>query len=637
MAPRSTKKKPAKPEPKGKPGLAVTPAPGKKIRITDVALRDGHQSLLATRMRTEDMLPVAEQLDAVGYHSLEVWGGATYDSCLRFLKEDPWERLRALRAAMPNTKLQMLLRGQNIVGYRHYADDVVGRFVERAAANGIDIFRIFDALNDIRNLEHSVRCVKRNGKHVQAAICYTVSPVHSLDRFVDLARRLEDLDADTICIKDMAGLLAPADAYELVKRLKAAVRVPIQLHSHYTSGMASMSALMAVLGGLDLLDTAISPLGGGTSHPPTETLVATLNGTPYDTGLQLPKLTPIADHFRAARKKYHQFESDYNGVDAEILKSQIPGGMLSNLASQLAEQNALEKMKDVLDEVPRVRKDMGYPPLVTPSSQIVGTQATLNVLTGERYKVITNETKNYFLGFYGKAPGPVNKDVMARAIGDEQPIKGRPADQLDPEMPLVLRELGGADASVEDALSLALFPNIAREFFEQRGKGELKPEPLAPIPEAGPKVAHELHLAPVNFNVTVHGETYNIQVSGSGRKIEGRKPYYIRINEKLEEVVLEPIQEVLTGVPEAPEAGDKAKPKRPKPSKPGDVASPMPGRVVKVLVAKGDQVKAEDPVLIIEAMKMENRLPSPVAGTVAAIFVAEGDDVKPDETLIQLE
>lgn len=630
-------RKPTKKSGKGKPGLDVVPAPGKTVRITDVALRDGHQSLLATRMRTEDMLPVAQELDAVGYWSLEVWGGATFDSCLRFLKEDPWERLRALRAAMPNTKLQMLLRGQNIVGYRHYADDVVNRFVERAAANGIDIFRIFDALNDVRNIEHSVQCVKRQGKHAQASICYTVSPVHSLDRFVDLAKRMEDLGADTLCIKDMAGLLAPADAYQLVKRLKATVRVPIQLHSHYTSGMASMSALMAVLGGLDLLDTAISPLGGGTSHPPTETLVATLSGTPYDTGLQLPKLTPIADHFRTARKKYHQFESDYNGVDAEILKSQIPGGMLSNLASQLAEQNALEKMKDVLEEVPRVRKDMGYPPLVTPSSQIVGTQATLNVLTGERYKVITNETKNYFLGFYGKPPGPVNTDVMARAIGDEEPIKGRPADRLDPELPGALKELGGKTASMEDAISLALFPNIAREFFEERARGELKPEPLAPIPEAGPKVAHELHLAPVEFNVTVHGETYHIQVSGSGRKTEGRKPYYIRINDKLEEVQLEPIQEVLAGVPEAPETGDKAKPKRPKPSKPGDIASPMPGRVVRVLVAKGDQVKAEDPVLIIEAMKMENRVPSPVAGTVAAIYVVEGDDVKPDETLIQLE
>ena len=588
-------------------------------------------------MRTEDMLPIAQKLDAVGYWSLEVWGGATFDTCLRFLKEDPWERLRALRAAMPNTRLQMLLRGQNVVGYRHYADDVVERFIERAATNGIDVFRIFDALNDLRNIEHSVRCVKDQGKHVEAALCYTVSPVHTLDSFVDLAKRMEDLGTDTLCIKDMAGLLAPMDAYHLVKKLKAAVTAPIHLHTHYTSGMASMSSLMAVLGGLDMLDTAMSPLAGGTSHPPTETLVAALRGTPYDTGLHLSRFIPIAEHFRAARKKYHQFESDFTGVDAEILTSQIPGGMLSNLAAQLAEQNALEKMRDVLEEVPRVRKDMGYPPLVTPSSQIVGSQATLNVLTGERYKVITTETKNYFLGYYGKPPGPVNKEVAARAIGDEQPIKGRPADRLEPELPAAIKELAGKPTTPEDVVSFALFPAIAREFFEQREKGELKPEPLAPAPEAGPKVAHELHLAPIEFNVTVHGETYHIEVSGSGRKEDGRKPYYIRINDKLEEVQLEPIQEVLAGVPEAPATGDKAKPKRPKPSRPGDIASPMPGRVVKVLVAKGDKVKADDPVLIIEAMKMENRLPSPIAGTVAALYVTEGDDVKPDETLVQLE
>ncbi|MBI5777807.1 MAG: sodium-extruding oxaloacetate decarboxylase subunit alpha [Nitrospirae bacterium] len=630
-------RKPTTKSGKGKPGLDVTPAPGKKLLVTDVALRDGHQSLLATRMRTEDMLPIAQKLDAIGYWSLEVWGGATFDTCLRFIKEDPWERLRALRAAMPNTKLQMLLRGQNVVGYRHYADDVVARFIERSATNGIDVFRIFDALNDIRNIEHSVRCVKDQGKHVEASFCYTVSPVHTLDSFVDLAKRLEDLGTDTLCIKDMAGLLAPMDAYHLVKKLKAAVNVPIHLHTHYTSGMASMSSLMAVLGGLDILDTSISPLAGGTSHPPTETLVAALRGTPYDTGLQLPRFVPIAEHFRAARKKYHQFESDFTGVDAEILTSQIPGGMLSNLAAQLAEQNALEKMRDVLEEVPRVRKDMGYPPLVTPSSQIVGSQATLNVLTGERYKVITSETKNYFLGLYGKPPGPVNKEVSARAIGDERPIKGRPADRLEPELPAAIKELAGKPTSPEDVVSLALFPTIAREFFEAREKGELKPEPLAPVPEAGPKVAHELHLAPIDFNVTVHGETYHIQVSGSGRKEDGRKPYYIRINDKLEEVQLESIQEVLAGVPEAPATGDKAKPKRPKPSKPGDIASPMPGRVVKLLVAKGDQVKAEDPVLIIEAMKMENRVPSPIAGTVAALYVNEGDDVKPDETLVQLE
>lgn len=638
--------KSAKPQParaaagsRGKAGarFQLEAAPAKKLLITDVVLRDGHQSLLATRMRTEDMLPIARSLDAVGYWSLEVWGGATFDTCLRFLKEDPWERLRELRKAMPRTKLQMLLRGQNIVGYRHYADDVLEKFIERSAANGIDVFRIFDALNDVRNMERAMREVKACGKHVEASLCYTVSPVHSLDKFVELAKKLEDLGTDTLCIKDMAGLLAPGDAYELVRRLKAAVRAPIHLHSHYTSGMASMSSLMAVMGGLDMLDTSISPLAGGTSHPPTETLVAALRDTPYDTGLELTKFVPIAEHFRTVRRKYQQFESDFTGVDAEILISQIPGGMLSNLAAQLAEQNALDKMKQVLEEVPRVRKDMGYPPLVTPSSQIVGTQATLNVLTGERYKVITNETKNYFLGLYGKAPGPLNDSVKTRAIGDEVPITSRPADQLEPELKTAKRELADKSASIEDLLSFALFPPIAREYFEERASGELKPEKLEPPGEKGPAVAHELHLAPVDFNVTIHGETFHIQVSGSGRKSEGRKPYYIRVNDKLEEVYLEPIHEVLAGVPEAPDAGKAGVPKRPKPSKPGDVASPMPGRVVKVLVAVGDAVKAGDPVLVIEAMKMESRVPAPVGGTVASLYVKDGDDVKTDETLIQLE
>ncbi len=621
----------------GTAGFEIEAASSKKVLLTDVVLRDGHQSLLATRMRTEDMLPIAEKLDAVGYWSLEVWGGATFDTCLRFLKEDPWERLRALRKAMPKTRLQMLLRGQNIVGYRHYADDVLEKFVERAAANGIDVFRIFDALNDLRGMERAMREVKLSGKHVEACICYTTSPVHTLDRFVDMARQLEDLGTDTLCIKDMAGLLAPLDAYRLIKKLKSAVRTPIHLHTHYTSGMASMSSLMAILAGLDMLDTSISPLAGGTSHPPTETLVAALRNSPYDTGLDLERFVPIADHFRKVRKRYHQFESDFTGVDAEILTSQIPGGMLSNLAAQLAEQNALDKMKQVLDEVPRVRKDMGYPPLVTPSSQIVGTQATLNILTGERYKVITNETKNYFLGLYGRPPGSVNPSIRDRAIGDEEPIKGRPADQLDPELEDVETELEGKNPTIEDVLSLALFPPAARDFFEERERGELKPEPLEPIPESGPAVAHELHLAPVEFNVTVHGETYHVRVSGSGRKADGRKPYYILVNDKLEEVHLEPLQEVLTGVPEAPEPAGGAAPKRPKPSKPGDVASPMPGRVVKVLVAQGDAVKAGDALLVIEAMKMESRVPAPVDGRVATLFVKDGDEIKTDETLIQLE
>ncbi|TMQ29788.1 MAG: pyruvate carboxylase subunit B [Nitrospirae bacterium] len=583
--------------------LTIQPAAGKPILITDVALRDGHQSLLATRMRTEDMLPIAQKLDAVGYWSLEVWGGATFDTCLRFLKEDPWERLRALRAAMPNTKLQMLLRGQNLVGYRHYADDVLEQFIERSAANGIDVFRIFDALNDIRNVERAMREVKACGKHVEAAISYTVSPVHSVERFVDMAKQLEDLGTDTLCIKDMAGLLAPLDAYDLIRRIKAAVKVPIHLHSHYTSGMASMTSLMAILGGLDMLDTSISPLAGGTSHPSTETLVA----------------------------------SEFTGVDAEILTSQIPGGMLSNLAAQLTEQNALDRIKEVLDEVPRVRKEMGYPPLVTPTSQIVGTQATLNVLTGERYKVITTETKNYFLGLYGRAPGPLDHDIMARAIGDDQPIKTRPADRLEPELEATRKDLPASATTVEDQLSFTLFPTIARDFFEAREKGDLTLEPLEIFSPSGPAAATELHLAPAEFNVTVHGETYHVKVSGSGRKVDGRKPYYIRVNDKLEEVSLEPIQEILAGVPEAPDAGTGAKRKRPRPSKPGDVAPPMPGRVVKVLVMIDAVVKAGAPLLIIEAMKMESQVPSPIDGKVVAILVSEGDNVKTDETVIQLE
>lgn len=640
----TSKKRPSAPAIKtskaGKPGrqeFAIQPAAGKPILITDVALRDGHQSLLATRMRTEDMLPIAQKLDAVGYWSLEVWGGATFDTCLRFLKEDPWERLRALRAAMPNTRLQMLLRGQNLVGYRHYADDVLERFIERSATNGIDVFRIFDALNDVRNVDRAIREVKACGKHVEAAISYTVSPVHSIDRFVDMAKQLEDLGTDTLCVKDMAGLLAPTEAYRLIRRLKAAVKVPIHLHTHYTSGMASMASFMAILGGLDMLDTSMSPLAGGTSHPATETMVASLRDTPYDTGIDLKTFQPITEHFRSVRRKYRQFESDFTGVDAEILTSQIPGGMLSNLAAQLTEQNALDRMKEVLDEVPRVRKEMGYPPLVTPTSQIVGTQATLNVLTGERYKVITTETKNYFLGLYGRAPGPVDNDVMGRAIGNEEPIKTRPADRLEPELDALKKDLPPSATTLEDQLSFALFPVIARDFFEARERGDLTPEPLAASAPKGPAVAHELHLAPVEFNVTVHGETYHVKVSGSGRKTDGRKPYYIRVNDKLEEVSLEAIQEVLAGVPEAQETGTGTKPKKPKPSKPGDVAPPMPGRVVKILVAKDDRVKAGEPLLIIEAMKMESRVPAPIDGKVTAILVAEGENVKTDETLIQLE
>ena len=612
-------------------------APARQVLLTDVALRDGHQSLLATRMRTEDMLDVADRLDAVGFWSLEVWGGATFDTCLRFLKEDPWERLRALKRVMRRTRLQMLLRGQNLVGYRHYPDDIVNAFVERAAANGVDVFRIFDALNDIRNMQASVAAVRRVNKHVEASICYTTSPVHSLDRFIEMAKRLEDLGTDTLCIKDMAGLLAPMDAYRLVKGLKAAVRMPIHLHSHYTSGMASTSALMAILGGLDMLDTALSPLSGGTSHPPTESFVALLRGTPYDTRLDLKTLPPIAEVLRNTRKKYHQFESDFAGVDSEILISQIPGGMLSNLAAQLTEQNALDKIKAVLEEVPRVRKDFGYPPLVTPTSQIVGSQATLNVLTGERYKVVTTETRNYLKGLYGEPPGDVDRVIRKKALGDEDVIRGRPADLLEPELPKAAREVADKTQHPDDVLSYALFPNVAADFFNERASGQLKPEPLAPREPKGPAVAHELKLAPLEFNVTVHGESYHIKVTGSGRKTDGKKPYYIKVNDQLQEVHLEPLTEVLTGAPEMPEVGGAKAPKRPKPKGPGDVATSMPGKVIKVLVKQGQPVKKGDLVLIVEAMKMESQVLAPIAGTVKTLSVTEGDDIKTDETLLVVE
>ena len=532
----------------------------------------------------------------------------------------------------------MLLRGQNLVGYRHYADDVLEQFIVKSAEHGIDVFRIFDALNDIRNLKHAIKIVRECNKHVEGTICYTSSPVHNLDHFVDQAKKLEDLGTDTICIKDMAGLLPPFEAYQLIRRLKAAVRVPLHLHTHYTSGMASMSSLMAIFAGLDILDTAMSPLSGGTSHPPTESCIAALRNTPYDTGLDLARLKPVAEQLRAARKKYLQFESDFTGVDTDVLLSQVPGGMTSNLASQLAEQNAIEKMQDVLKEIPRVRKDMGYPPLVTPASQIVGTQATLNVMTGERYKVITTEVKNYFLGLYGKPPGTLHAATKHKAIAGERPISNRPADNLDPELKAAKKELRGYDVSEEDVVSYALFPAVALEFFNNRTSGT-KPNGLEPHMEVGKEAqpAHDLHLAPVEFNVMLHGETYHVRVSGSGQTVDGVKPYYIKVDDKLEEVYLEPLQEVLASGPKAPVSTGATQGNRLKPAGPGDVTTPIPGRVVKILVTEGAKVAAGDLLLVVEAMKMENRVDAPIKGTVKAIHVKEGDQVNADETLIQIE
>jgi len=441
------------------------------VRICDLMLRDGHQSLLATRMRTDDMLPIADRIDQVGFWAVEMWGGATFDSAMRFLDENPWDRVRRLKERMPNTPFMMLLRGQNVVGYRHYPDDVLERFIVHARAAGIDIFRIFDALNDVRNMERAMRVVRREGGHVQASISYTIGPPYSIDYFVDLSRQLADIGADSICIKDMAGLITPYAAYELVSRLKEELDLPIHLHSHATSGMSTSALLKAIEAGVDIVDTAISSLALTTSHSPTESIVAMLKNTERDTGLPLDLLAEIAAYFGQVRRKYARFESGMFGVDVRVLQYQIPGGMLSNLVSQLRGQNAEDKYEDVLAEVPRVRAELGYPPLVTPSSQIVGTQATLNVVLGERYKIIPEEVRQYIRGYYGRPPAPIDPEIQRLAIGDEKPIECRPADLLPPAMDQARQELGDLARDEEDIISYALFPQVARPFLERRARG----------------------------------------------------------------------------------------------------------------------------------------------------------------------
>jgi len=439
----------------------------RKVGITDTILRDAHQSLIATRMKTDEMLPIAEKLDQVGYYSLEMWGGATFDSCIRFLNEDPWERLRKIKQIVKKTPLQMLLRGQNLLGYHHYPDDVVEMFVKKSVENGIDIIRIFDALNDIRNLKKAIEVTKETGAHAQGTVVYTISPVHNNDYYVNMAKQLEEMGIDSLCIKDMAGLLAPYDAYELISRLKKEIKIPIQLHSHYTSGMASMTYLKAIEAGVDVIDTALSPFALGTSQPPTETMVAVLRNTPYDTKLDLEFISSISDYFKQVRGNY-KIDSIITMVDTMVLNYQIPGGMLSNLTSQLKQQNALDKLPEVLKEVPRVREDLGYPPLVTPTSQIVGTQAVVNVLTGERYKMIINEVKNYVKGLYGKSPAPIKEEIKQKIIGDEEVIECRPADLLEPELEKYFKEISYYMEQEEDVLTYALFPQIALKFFQER-------------------------------------------------------------------------------------------------------------------------------------------------------------------------
>jgi pyruvate carboxylase subunit B len=599
----------------------------KKITVTDTILRDAHQSIIATRMRLDDMLPICAKLDKVGYWSLEVWGGATFDSCVRFLKEDPWERLRKLKAGLPNTRLQMLLRGQNLLGYRHYSDDVVRAFVAKAAVNGIDVFRIFDAMNDVRNLRVSIEAVKAAGKHAQGTIAYTTSPVHTVKAFVDQAKAMQAMGIDSIAIKDMAGLLTPYATADLVRALKAEVDLPVFIHSHDTAGMGSMCQLKAIEAGADHIDTAISSFAWGTSHPGTESMVAALKGSQYDTGLDLALIQEIGLYFHAVRKKYHQFESEFTAVDTRVQVNQVPGGMMSNLANQLKEQGALNRINEVFAEIPRVREDLGFPPLVTPTSQIVGTQAVFNVLAGERYKTITNEVKLYLQGRYGTAPGKVNEQLRKQAIGSEDVIDVRPADLLNPEMAKLREEIGSLANSEEDVLTYAMFPDIGRKFLEERAAGTLTPEVLLPIPEAGGMAPAGGEGVPTEFVVDVHGESYRVDITGVGVKSDGKRHFYLSIDGMPEEVVFEPLNDFVAG-----SAG-----KRKQASAPGDVSTSMPGNIVDVLVKVGDTVKAGQAVLISEAMKMETEVQAPIAGTVTAVHVAKGDRVNPGDVLVEID
>ena len=606
--------------------------------ISELVLRDGHQSLIATRMRTEDMLPICARLDSIGFWSLEAWGGATFDSCVRYLKEDPWERLRKLRKALPNSRIQMLLRGQNLLGYRHYSDDVVRAFVGKSAGNGVDVFRIFDAMNDMRNLRVSVEAVKKAGKHAEGCISYTTSPVHDIPQFVNLACELEALGCDTLCIKDMAGLLTPYATFELVKALRAAVNIPIHLHSHATSGLSGMCFLKAVEAGATMLDTCNSSFGEGASHSSTESIVAALQGTPYATGLDLAAIQEVTAYFTGVRKKYWQFESEFTGVDTRVLVNQVPGGMISNLSSQLKELDALSRMDEVLDEIPRVREDMGYPPLVTPTSQIVGTQAVLNVLTGTRYKSVTNEVKNYLLGHYGKAPGKVNEQVRKQATGDGEVVTCRPADLLEDEMNRLQADSETFAQSEEDVLTYAMFPDLAKTFLQERNAGSLRAEPLLPREAAAPSPER---YAPNEFKVTLHGETFHINLTGSGHHGETQRPFYVSVDGISEEVIVETLNEIevsggkSSGKKKAVEKA--ANSSRPRPSHQGCVTTAMPGTIVDVKARVGDKVEAGDGVLVIEAMKMENEIQAPRSGIVISVHVKKGDSVAPDETLVEIQ
>jgi oxaloacetate decarboxylase alpha subunit len=585
------------------------------LGITDVVLRDAHQSILATRVRLEDMLPIAGKLDQVGFWSVESWGGATFDSCIRYLGEDPWERIRELKKAMPNTRQQMLLRGQNLLGYRHYADDVVEKFVERAAANGVDVFRVFDAMNDPRNLETALRAVKLQGKHAQGTISYTTSPVHTLEMWVDLAKQIEDMGADSVAIKDMAGILTPYMAYELVSRLKASLSIPIHMQCHATAGLSTASILKAVEAGIDNVDTAISSLSMTYGHSPTESVVAIFQGTERDTGLDLLLLEEIAAYFREVRKKYAKFEGTLKGVDSRILVAQVPGGMLTNMEGQLKEQGALDKFDEVLAEIPRVREDLGFIPLVTPTSQIVGTQAVINVLTGERFKSITKETAGILKGEYGAAPAPFNVELQQRVLDGADVITCRPADLLQPEMEKLTAELKGlaqekgiklAENEIDDVLTYALFPQIGLKFLENRGSASA----FEPVPTGKEQAPREVGVPEV-YTVEVNGKSFVVQVNEGG-DIEGIK-------------AVGSGSAVPSTVASAPASGTG----EPQPA-------PLAGNIFKVLVQPGQLVQEGDLVIILEAMKMETEIRAFKAGTVSGVNVKVGDAVLVGDSLLTI-
>ncbi len=597
------------------------------IKITENSLRDGHQSLLATRMRTEDLLQAAEIFDSIGFHSLEVWGGATYDSCLRYLKEDPFERLYAFKKVCVKTPLQMLLRGQNLIGYRHYADDVVDEFIKLSSQAGMDIFRIFDAFNDSRNLKTSIESVKKYGKHAQGAICYTTSPVHTIQSFVEYAKELVKMGCDSIAIKDMAGLLTPFVAYDLIKALKEEIGVSLSLHTHSTAGFAFGAHLKAVEAGVDVLDLANSALSEGTSHPCTQSMVATLQGSKWDSGLELEPMEKAAEILRKNRRKYKKFESQYNQIDTRVLLSQIPGGMISNMANQLKEQNALDRMDSVMSEIPKVRADFGYVPLVTPSSQIVGTQAVLNVLMGERYKTITTETRNVIKGLYGRTPAALNESLVKKVLGEgEKIIDVRPADLLEPELEKARQDSKEFAKSPQDVISFAIFGNIAKTFLLERNANALKPEPLESFEE---KCDSKL---PKDFNIVVNGEHYEIKVEGSGERTDEVRPFFIRVDGELKEVFVESIDTSLESkIHKEQKAGAL-----PQATAPGHAKSPMPGTLTKLKVQVGDKVKLGDTLAIVEAMKMENEVLSPIDGVVKEIYATQGMQIGSDVAIMLL-